>query len=199
MSEKTDAAAVKMAYFKLARVYHPDTVLAGAPPEMATLKGEIFAVVGEAYRTLSDEKSRAQYIEELKHGRQKVDVAQILRAEELFHRGCIQVKNKKFPEAVKTLDEAIASNPDEGEFYAWRGFARFFTLSDKKQAYAESMKDITECLKRNDRCVPAHYFQGQIAKLMGDGAAALRHFKRTVELQPDHVDAQRELRLVTKK
>jgi curved DNA-binding protein CbpA len=199
LTEKTDASAVKVAYFKLAKVFHPDTVLPGAPPELAKLKGDIFSAVGEAYRTLSDEKSRAQYAEELKHGSDKVDVAQLMKAEELFQRACNQVKARKFVEAVKTLDEAIAINSAEGEFYAWRGFARFFVLPDKKQAQAEAMKDLAECLKRNERCAPAHYFQGQIAKLTGDNAGALRHFKRVVEIQPDHVDAQRELRMMGKR
>lgn len=196
LTEKADPGATKMAYFKLARMYHPDTVPPGAPPELAKLKGDIFSAVGEAYRTLSDEKSRARYLEELKHGAQQVDVAKLLRAEELFQKGCALVKMRKFADAVKMLDEAIQSNPDEGEFYAWRGIARFFTFQDRKQGYPEAMKDITACLQRNERCAPAHYFQGQMAKLLGDNAAALRHFTRTVELQPNHVDAQRELRLL---
>ena len=38
-----------------------------------------------------------------------------------------------------------------------------------------------------------------IAKRNGNTAQAQRSFKRTVELQPDHIDAQRELRLLQKK
>ena len=196
LTDKAEPTAIKIAYFKLAKLYHPDTVLPEAPPELGKLKGDVFAAVGEAYRTLSDEKSRARYLDELKHGSQAVDVATLLLAEELFQKGRALVKMRKFPDAVKMLDDAIEANPDEGEFYAWRGIARFFTFPDRKQGHAEAMKDISVCLQKNERCAPVHYFQGQMAKLTGDTAAALRHFTRAVELQPNHVDAQRELRLL---
>ncbi|HEY8209950.1 MAG TPA: DnaJ domain-containing protein, partial [Myxococcaceae bacterium] len=68
VSDKVDAGQVKLAYFRMAKSYHPDTVPEGAPPELGQLKAEIFGRVGDAYRTLSDEKLRADYVEELKHG-----------------------------------------------------------------------------------------------------------------------------------
>ena len=46
-----------------------------------------------------------------------------------------------------------------------------------------------------ERCAPAHYFLGLVAKLSGDAPAALTHFRRTVELNPHHIDAAREIRL----
>ncbi|HZH04009.1 MAG TPA: DnaJ domain-containing protein, partial [Myxococcaceae bacterium] len=195
---KADAPAVKNAYFKLARVFHPDTVPADAPAALGPLKASLFGAISEAYRTLSDDAARAEYAEELKSGTQgqKVDVSQIFQAEDSFQKGCILVKLRKFPEALALLDEAIRLNPDEGEFYAWRGFARFFTSPDKKQALGPAQQDIQISLKRNERCAPAHYFLGQLAKLTGDNAGALKHFKRTVEIQPEHTDAQRELRLL---
>ena len=91
--------------------------------------------------------------------------------------------------------EAIQLNPEEAEFYAWRGYARFFTFPDKKAGFTEAYKDIQLCLKKNERCAQAHYFHGVLAKLCGDAAGAVRHFQRTVELQPNHIDAQREIRL----
>jgi len=202
LDEKADGSAIKVAYFKMAKVYHPDTIPPGAPAEFAKLKGEIFAAVGDAYRTLSDDKSRAQYIEDLASGDgsgQGVDVAAILMAEELFQKGIILVKAKKFPEAIKMLDDAIKGNSEEGEFYAWRGYAKYFTYADKKQGFNEGMKDLQLCIKKNERCAPAWYFMGQLAKMAGDNNGAMRHFKKAVEINPQHVDAQRELRLLNTK
>lgn len=200
LQTSADAAAVKIAYFKLAKIYHPDTVAPGSPPEVAALKAEAFARIGDAYRILSDDHGRADYVENLKAGGKGdgIDVAQILAAEDAFQKGMILVKARRFADALKVLNDAIQMNPEEGEFYAWRGYARFFTVEDKKAAHAEAMKDINVCLKKNARCAPAHYFQGHLAKLLGDQKAALKHFQRCVELQPDHIDAQRELRLIKK-
>ncbi|WP_425334856.1 DnaJ domain-containing protein [Myxococcus stipitatus] len=201
LTEQADGGAVKIAYFRLAKQYHPDTLQQGAPPELEKLKAEVFAYVGDAYRTLSDDKSRAAYLEELKSGGagSEVDINSILKAEELFQKACILVKARKFPEAVKMLNEAIQLNAEEAEFYAWRGYARFFTAADKKAAQPEAFREIQNAIKRNERCAPAHYFQGVIAKLTGDATGALKHFKRTVELQPDHIDAQREIRMAAQK
>ncbi|WP_305794148.1 J domain-containing protein [Myxococcus landrumensis] len=201
LAEQADGGAVKIAYFRLAKQYHPDTLPPGAPPELEKLKAEVFAYVGDAYRTLSDDKSRAAYLEELKSGGagSEVDVNAILMAEELFQKACILVKARKFPEAVKMLNEAIQLNAEEAEFYAWRGYARFFTAPDKKAAQPEAFREIQNAIRRNERCAPAHYFLGVIAKLTGDATGALKHFKRTVELQPDHIDAQREIRMAAQK
>ncbi len=195
LEQNATAAQVKIAYFQLAKIYHPDTVPSEAPMELAKLKADVFAEVGEAYRTLSDDASRARYIEELKFGGGgDVDVASILHAEELFQKGCILVKGRKFAQAVEVLADAIATNPDEGEFYAWRGIARFFAASDRQQGKLESDRDLAMALKKNPRCAPAFFFQGQIAKLLGDTSAAETYFKQTLDIQPDHLDAQRELR-----
>lgn len=201
LSDKADASQVKVAYFRMAKSYHPDTVPEGAAPELGQLKAEIFGRVGDAYRTLSDEKLRAEYVEELKHGGkgEQVDVAQILLAEELFQKGCILVKARKWPEAVKMLDDAIKANAEEPEFYAWRGYARFFANPDKKAGHLEALKDLQLALKKNERIAAAHYFLGHISKLTGDEKLALKEFKRAVEYNPDHIDAAREVRLMVGK
>jgi tetratricopeptide (TPR) repeat protein len=198
----TNGPAVRLAYFKLAKLYHPDTIPPGAPPEMEKLKADIFAYIGEAHRALADEKSRAAYIEELKNGGSKeseVDVVAILQSEELFRKAGIYLKGRKFAEAVKLLDEAIQLNGEEPEFYAWRGYARFFTFEDKKMGFNEAYRDIQVCLKKNDKVAAGHYFLGVIAKLCGDMSGALKHFQKTVELQPNHIEAQREVRMATQK
>ncbi|WP_375770864.1 DnaJ domain-containing protein [Archangium gephyra] len=194
----TNGPAVKIAYFKLAKQYHPDTLPPGAPPELEKLKADIFGYIGDAYRALSDDKSRAAYIEELKTGGSKpsqVDVEAILKSEELFRKAGLYIKARKFADAAKLLDEAIQLNPEEPEFYAWRGYARFFTFEDKKVGYNEAYKDIQLCLKQNDKVASGHYFLGVIAKLCGDNHGALKHFQKTVEVQPNHIDAQREIRM----
>ncbi|HYH94412.1 J domain-containing protein, partial [Hyalangium sp.] len=189
LAQQADAGAVKIAYFKLARLYHPDTLPPGAPPELEKLKAEIFGYIGDAYRTLTDDKSRNEYLEQLKSGdtgKEEVDVVAILQAEERFKRGTVYVKSRKYAEAVKIFDEAIQLNAEEAEFHAWRAYARFCAAPDKKAIQPESFKDLQAAIKKNERCVAAYYFLGVIAKTLGDATGALKHFRKTVELQPDH-------------
>ncbi|KFE71595.1 DnaJ domain-containing protein [Hyalangium minutum] len=202
LSQQADAGAVKVAYFKLAKLYHPDTLPPGAPPELEKLKAEIFGYIGDAYRTLTDDKSRQNYLEQVKSGdtgKEEVDVVAILQAEERFKRGTVFMKARKYAEAVTIFDEAIKLNAEEAEFHAWRAYARFCAAPDKKAFQAEAFRDLMAAIKKNERCVQAHYFLGVIAKTLGDNTGAQKHFKRTVELQPDHIDAQREIRIATQK
>ncbi|MDX2008662.1 MAG: DnaJ domain-containing protein [Myxococcaceae bacterium] len=198
VTREAPANAVKIAYFKLAKDYHPDTVPPGAPEALSKAKADVFARIGDAHRTLSDESLKKDYIAELDAGGagEKIDISKLLAAEELFQKGKLLVQARKFPEAVKLFDEAIAANAEEPEFSAWRGYARFFTFPDKKVGQTEAMKDITNCLKRNPNIVAAHFFQGMMAKLLGDLPAAKKHFNQTVKLDPKHIDAQRELRMM---
>jgi len=198
--ETADSSTVRAAYFKLAKQFHPDTVPPEAPPDLARAKAEFFTAVGEANRVLSDDASRARYRETLASGGPaEVDVQAVLAAEETFNKGTALVRARRFPEAVKAFDDAIATNPREGEFYAWRGYARFFTLQDKKVAMVEALRDLNHSLKLNERCAPAHYFIGQLYKLTGVPETALKHFKRCVALDPQHVNAQREIRIASQK
>jgi DnaJ-domain-containing protein 1 len=198
--EHADSAMVKAAYFRLAKQFHPDTVPAGASAELARVKAEIFALVGEANRVLADETGRARYKATLAEGGPAdVDVQALLQAEETFNKGTALVRARRFAEAVKAFDAAITANSREGEFYAWRGYARFFTLNDKKVAAADALRDLNQALKLNERCAPAYYFIGQVHKLTGDSPAALKYFKKCVSIDATHVDAAREIRLLAGK
>lgn len=198
LTESATSPQIKTAYFALARNFHPDTVPAGAPAELGRLKADVFARVGEAYRVLSDEKSRATYLDELKFGGsdEQVDVSRILAAEECFQKGCILVRARKFTEAEKMLDEAIALNDMEGEYYAWRAWARFAASTEKPKVKDRAMREIETSIKMNPRCAMSYYFAGQISKLLGDKTGAESWFKKTLNVDPNHIEAQRELRLL---
>lgn len=199
VTKDSPANAVKVAYFKLAKDHHPDTVPPGAPEALHKLKVDIFARIGEAHRTLSDDSLKQEYIAELESGGagEKIDVSKLLQAEEYFQKGKILIQARKYPEALKMFDDAIALTPDgDAEAYTWRGYARFFTFPDKKAGLVEAMKDVTNCLKRNPNVVAAHFHQGMMHKILGDMAAAKKHFQATVKLDPKHIDAQRELRMM---
>ena len=198
ISKEADNSQVKIAYFKLAKIYHPDTVPGGTAEVIVKLKADIFARVGDAHRTLTDPKLRADYVAELAAGGtgEKVDISKILAAEELFQKGTILVKARKFTEAVKMLTDAINASDVEAEYYAWRGWAKFFLYPDKKEGQVEAMKDIAICLKKNPNVAVVYYFQGFMAKVLGDLASAKTNFAKTVQLDPRHIDAQRELRMM---
>lgn len=191
-----DANAVKIAYLKAARSYHPDTVAPGSPEALAKVKADIFALIGEANRTLSDAVMRADYLAELDAGGtgSKVDVEKILRAEEVFQKGRVMMQNRKYADGLKLFEEAVTCNADEAEFYAWRGYAKYLAASDRKAATNEAMKDLNLCVAKNPNVATTYFFMGFIQKANGDEKGALNNFKKCVSLDPKHIDAQREVR-----
>ena len=93
---------------------------------------------------------------------------------------------------------SFTCNPDESEFYAWRGYARFLVAKDKKTVHTEVMKDLNLCVSKNPNVAAVYFFLGYVAKAMGDEKNALVNFKKCVALDPKHIDAQREVRSMKK-
>ena len=193
------SAEAKRNFFVLAKEMHPDTVSDPAQEELRQLKERLFGRINEAAQVLSDDKRRKEYEDELSGKKDSVDVARIFAAEENFQRAEIMIKARKYPEGLELLEKAISMNAQEAEFYAWRGYAKFLVARDRKQAYAECAGDCRKAIKMIDKCVPAHLFLGHMSKVVGDTKLAQKCYHRVLELEPKHVEAQRELRLMGKK
>jgi len=200
MERKTASAAeAKRNFFVLAKELHPDTVTDTAQDELRQLKERLFARINEAAQVLSDDKRRKDYEDELEGKKNSVDVARIFAAEENFQRAEILIKAHKYQEGLDLLEKAIEMNDQEAEFYAWRGYARFLVARDRKAVYEEASGDCKKAIKMIDKCLPAHLFLGHMAKVLGEMKLAQQCYQRVLQLDPTHIEAQRELRLMGKK
>jgi curved DNA-binding protein CbpA len=198
---KRDAAgaAVKIAYFQLAKTYHPDAVPTDAPADVRKLCADVFGKVSEAWSVLGEDASRAAYLEALNSGgTAQVDVAAIFEAENTFQAGTMLVKARKYAEALQKFDEAMKLNADEAEFAMWRAWCDFLLATDKRKKAPQSSAAIEAALKRNARCVQGYLFLGQMAKVVGDLGVAERQLKRGLQVAPDHPDLLRELKYLRK-
>jgi tetratricopeptide (TPR) repeat protein len=200
MERKTASAAeAKRNFYVLAKELHPDTVTDTAQDELRQLKERLFARINEAAQVLSDDKRRKDYENELEGKKNSVDVARIFAAEENFQRAEILIKAHKYQEGLDLLEKAIEMNDEEAEFYAWRGYARFLVARDRKAVYEEAAGDCKKAIKMIDKCLPAHLFLGHMAKVLGEMNLAQQSYQRVLQLDPTHIEAQRELRLMGKK
>jgi tetratricopeptide (TPR) repeat protein len=195
----TTAVDVKRAFVLLARDLHPDTVTDANQSDLRAIKERLFARVNEAAHILGDETRRKEYEKELEGDKKEVDVGRIFDAEDKFQRAEILIKARKYKEGLQVLDEAIILNPQEAEFYAWRGYARFLLAQDRKAAFEDCATEIRKAIKMLDRCVAAYLFLGQMQKVVGDQKGASASFQKVLQIDDRNVEAQRELRMLGKR
>jgi DnaJ-domain-containing protein 1 len=198
---KRDAAGgqIKIAYFQLAKLYHPDAVPSDAPADLRKAAADVFAKVGEAWSVLGDDAKRAKYLEDLKSGAAtEVDVMHIFKAEEAFNSGALLVKARRYQEALAKLEEAAKLNPDEAEFRMWKAWCEFLLSAEKKKTHVGAANAIEAALKQNPHCLSGYLFLGQMAKICGDLGTAEKHFKRGLKEAPGNPDLERELKYLKK-
>jgi hypothetical protein len=192
-------AQVKIAYFQLAKIYHPDTVAVDASPGVKKLCADLFSRIGEAWGVVGDDARRAQYVEDLASGASvSVDVMGILQAETVFQTGTLLVKARQYEEAAARFTEAMKLNAEEPEYGIWLAWCQFVGAAEKKKVHARAVASIEAGLKKSPRCMAGFLFLGQMAKIVGDLALAEKHLKRGLAVSPDHVDLQRELKYLRK-
>jgi curved DNA-binding protein CbpA len=198
---KREAAGpqIKLAYFQLAKTYHPDAVPPDAPPHVRRLCADVFGKVSEAWSVLGADASRAAYLEQLAcGGPADVDVNAIFEAESAFQEGTLLVKARRYGDALERFAAAMKLNPDEAEFEMWKAWCEFLLAPEKKKQLRASGAAVEAALGRNERCAQGYLFLGQMAKLAGDLALAEKQLRRGLAVVPAHQDLQRELKYLRK-
>jgi CheY-like chemotaxis protein len=190
---------IRNAYANLAKRTHPDRFVnaSGAVHRMAE---EVFGLVSAAYEAIGDAASRLAYVrgeadrrkleEEMAEGQRAV------RAELEFQKGEAALRARRPDLALEHFQRAVDTYPDEGEYHASLGYALHLTrpldLVTLKKAYAHIQKGRKLA---PDRAKPYLYL-GRLALVEERAEVAEKMFGRAVQLDPDCLDALRELRLI---
>jgi len=125
-----DADAIKKAYFKLARMHHPDVVGkgGGAGEGAGDQASPDFKLINEAFSVLSDELKRRDFDEKLKQktggggvtDRQEADK----RSSQLaFEQAKTAMKHNRYDKAVVLLKSAIKYDEGNPSYHSWYGFS----------------------------------------------------------------------------
>jgi len=195
------SAAVSKAFMDIARTYHPDNVPQDAPGRVRDLYSEIFALLNEAQQKLTNDSSRAAYLEALESGLKddQVDVGYIIEAENIFARGEALLNARKYSQALEKFDEAIKLNAEEGEFYIYRGYAMFMAKPAPEGSFVQQcIQEIGRGLKMRDNKVAAGFlFLGRMQKKLGNQQDARKFFEKVLSIEPNHKEASSELRLMS--
>jgi curved DNA-binding protein CbpA len=200
LTHESPAAAMKKAYFKMARRYHPDAL--GDEPEVySRVATSLFAKVSEAYEVLSDDEAREKYINKHILGLKDEDdlamekVQQVLAAEAAFKAGMTVLNNGKVTEALQHFKKAIDGYPDEAEYVAFYGYTLFRANQNSNSSRAtEGLELIKKSIELKEMAPKPYHLLGKCYLLLGDSKTARQWLRKSLKLQPDNPEAVRDYR-----
>ena len=199
VEHRTDDEEVRGAYVELAKRTHPDR-FSGFGEAVQRLSEEVFGLVSRAYETLADRGRRLDYLRSLRN--RERDAAELeeghraLRAELAFQRGVAALDRKEHGQAAESFEEAMRSYPEEGEYHAWFGWAWYLVRPSEPGRLDEALEHVREGRKLAPDREKPYLFLGKLYKAADRKAIAERMFTRALQLDPECVEAVRELRLL---
>jgi tetratricopeptide (TPR) repeat protein len=193
---KTPPEKVKRIYFRMAKLFHPDARQGLYQGQIKAKVEEVFTHISEAYNTLSARDLREPYVQSLKS---KVSSAQMdeahhaIEAETEFQKAEVFLRKGNFAAAETALRRSVELAPNEPEYRLYHAWAEY-KVKGPGQARRAS-QTIEEALKARPQSAEGHYFLGQLYKAEGLNEDADQCYQKVLELNPRHIEAQRELRL----
>ncbi len=199
VQESSSPTEIKAAYMNLVRRLHPDR-LGGTPLESLKDKcSEVFTSIGNAYQMLTNADERKLFIEALHDPIIKGDMHKFemrRRADLDIQKTKILFKKRDYKGVIPQADHTLAIFPYNPEILAMKAWAIYNVSKDKDAVLSDVLMQLEKALKLNPRTELAHFCKAKLARIQGDKKTAILHFSITLKLNPNNVEAQRELRLL---
>lgn len=125
-----------------------------------------------------------------------VRVEKMFQAEGHFRRGEKAIGRGRFADALAAFEHAVELAPDEGEFLAWLGYARYAAHGEDAQETSRSLEELARGCTLAPKLDVAHLLQARVLRAIGNASAALDAYERALAANPDcreAYDAVREL------
>jgi CheY-like chemotaxis protein/curved DNA-binding protein CbpA len=197
--ESVTDEGVRRAYVELAKKTHPDRY-SNASDAVRRLSEEIFGLVSKAHETLSDSRRRTEYLLERKRGERAAaeleEGQRAVQAELQFQQGEVKLKRRDFPGAVECFQWAVKLYPEEGEYHAHLGWAKYLAEPNDKAVLKEALENVKKGAKLAPDREKPYLYLGRLYQAAGRTDIAEKMFARCVQIKSDCVEALRELRLM---
>jgi tetratricopeptide (TPR) repeat protein len=119
-----------------------------------------------------------------------------LKAELEFQKGAACLRKKSYQEAAAHFENAVRAYPEEGEYHAYYGWALYVMDPDAPGRLKEALGHVLRGRKLAPGREKPYLFLGRLYKAANRERLAEKVFLRAVQLDPDCVEALRELRLL---
>ncbi len=186
-------------FLALAMKWHPDRL----PPELFPVRlacSRVFGRLSEAHATLTDPEKRTGYMRLLADGsgspEMQETIAKVVAATEDFKKAEAFFRRNDFLRAEDLCRRALAGDESQADYHAM--LAWLVSLKPENQSpekVARSIRMLDKAIAMSEQCERAFFWRGMLYKRIGRLEAAYRDFHEAVELNPDNIDAVREMRL----
>ena len=139
---------------------------------------------------IRDRGNQARDAEELEEGHRA------LKAELEFQKGVVSLRKKSYQKAVAHFEKAVNGYPEEGEYHAYYGWALYLEDPEAPGRIKEALERVLQGRKLAPGREKPYLFLGRLYKAANRDRIAEKMFTRAVQLDPDCVEALRELRLL---
>ena len=190
---------LKAAYERLAARAHPDRFRDGSQG-LRALAEEVFGRVRTAFETLSDPRERQiQALASKKFERQEQEQKRSERAfnaEVERRKGEAALAARSYEAALAHFGKALELFPDEGDHHAYYGYVLHLCHPGDAAMAAEAMEHVKRGIKIASHREKPYLFLGRLNKAVGRADHAEKMFVRAVQIEPNCLEAVRELRLI---
>ena len=195
VSPKAKDIEIKRAYHELAKTIHPDRLAKDAPIDIRDSARKCFNMIQEAHEVLSNQASRENYVLELEQGRAE----KILEAEEMMEQARACLTKGDIRRAREMLESALEGVPMTTDFRLLLMWSQIkSTGADKDTHLVAKLKDQLSAIPPEDRHNSVYFFvKGLVLKAAGDFDGARRSLEQAVGIEPNFVDAKRELNVLS--
>ena len=197
--ESSDSKEISKKYMTLAKRWHPDRM----PPELSELRPwveEIFHLFTVASDTLGDTAKRVEYQKTVMQGggtpesERKLHV--MVEAAINFQKVDVLVKRRRYDDALEICDAAMSVVRKEADYPAMKAWILFLRDGIESDEVADKIRLLLrKTFSINSDHVHGHFVRAHFLKRQGDHDKALKHFKKVAKLDPNNLEALREVRV----
>lgn len=188
LNEGASAEAVRAAYMRLAKTWHPDKLIVDFFPARGDV-AKVFNHMTTAQKTLTDPEGRRTY---LAARRPKAEVRtrpQIMKEVEAA------LSAKAFELVVKLTQELVTMDTDDAEALAIQAWADVRGGDASEDELKTALVKVERAVNLDRTNAAAVFHRGLLQKRLNNVFPAFRDFARAVQLDPSHTEAEREVRL----
>jgi curved DNA-binding protein CbpA len=196
-----DSATIRNAYFGLAKVLHPDVLNRQELGEEAPKAVQLFKAVSEAYSILSDRRRKADY--DARHSNRPTHEDKVQRdsasgARIYFHKGALLLQRRAYDEAEACFRNAVSMDATQPRYVASLGYALLNNETLPERRRLEEARSLferaIELSKGED--AEAYYYLALYYKYVGNPQKQRANLSLALRINPKHIDAMREARLL---